>query len=134
MFSEISQSSQESYCARVPFFKKFCKISKNTFFHKTSLVAASESLAKYVRFVPLVLLLNVCSFWPQLPGRDFSGLAQQWVSRKGKVWVLLSKSNIFIGFFMKISWVSIIFFHWLLQDWWQYCKMDEPFLVFVSVF
>ena len=57
MFSEISQNLQENTCARVSFlinfikketlaqmfYCEFCEISKNTFFHKTHLVAASES-------------------------------------------------------------------------------------------
>ena len=62
MFLEISQNSQENTCARVSFLIKlqasarnfikketlaqmfsseFCKISKNTLFHRTPLVAAS---------------------------------------------------------------------------------------------
>ena len=57
-FLEISQISQESTCARVSFFNKvpnfikketlaqvfsceFCEILKNTFLHRTPLVAAS---------------------------------------------------------------------------------------------
>ena len=51
VFLEILQNSQENTCARVSFFKKeslaqvfsceFCEISKNTFFYRTPLVAAS---------------------------------------------------------------------------------------------
>ena len=62
VFLEISQNSQENTCARVSFLKscrpepcnfiknetlaqvfscEFCEISKNTFFHRTPLVAAS---------------------------------------------------------------------------------------------
>ena len=40
----ISQNSQEKTCARVSFLVssyEFCEISKNTFFHRTPLVAAS---------------------------------------------------------------------------------------------
>ena len=52
VFLEISQNSQENTCARVPFnfikketpaqvfFGEFCGISKNTFLHRTPLVAA----------------------------------------------------------------------------------------------
>ena len=62
MFLEISQNSQENICTRVSFLIKlqvcnlikketvaqvfsceFCEISKNTFFYKTPLVAASEN-------------------------------------------------------------------------------------------
>ena len=63
VFLEISQNSQENTCARVSFFIKFqagackfikketlaqvsscefCEISKNTFFYRTPLVAASD--------------------------------------------------------------------------------------------
>ena len=57
VFLEISQNSQENTFARVSFLIKltfliktlaqvfsfeFCEISKNTFFHRTPLVAASE--------------------------------------------------------------------------------------------
>ena len=63
VFLEISQNSQENTCDRVSFLIKlqasasnfikketlaqvfsceFCEISKNTFFHRTPLVAASE--------------------------------------------------------------------------------------------
>ena len=47
VFLEMSQNSQEYTCARISFLIKmfsceFCDISKNTFFHKTLLVAASE--------------------------------------------------------------------------------------------
>ena len=48
---KISQNSQENTCARAcllikralaqVFFCEFCEISKNTFFHRTPLVAAS---------------------------------------------------------------------------------------------
>ena len=52
LFLEIPQNSQENTCARVFFFIKkealalvfsceFCEISKNTFFHKAPLAAAS---------------------------------------------------------------------------------------------
>ena len=41
VFLEISQNSQENTCAQA-FSCEFCEISKNTFFHKTRLVAASE--------------------------------------------------------------------------------------------
>ena len=46
-FLEISQNSQENTCARVSFLRKlfsceFCEISKNTYFHKAPLVAASS--------------------------------------------------------------------------------------------
>ena len=62
VFSEISQNSQENTCARVSiliklFIKKetlaqvfsceFCEISKNTFFYRTPLVAASVDLSIY---------------------------------------------------------------------------------------
>ena len=58
MFLEISQNSEESTCARVAFLMKlqakketltqvfsceFCEISKNNFFNRTPLVAASEN-------------------------------------------------------------------------------------------
>ena len=55
VFLEISQDSQESTCARVShltetlaqvFSCKFCKISKNTFFFRTCLAAASVSFLK----------------------------------------------------------------------------------------
>ena len=47
----ILQNSQENICARVSFLTKlqavfsyeFCEISKNTFFYRTPLVAASEN-------------------------------------------------------------------------------------------
>ena len=49
VFLEISQNSQESTCARVPFLIKlqvfsseFCEIFKNTFFYRTPLVAVSD--------------------------------------------------------------------------------------------
>ena len=61
VFLEISKNSQENTCARISFFNKvaglrpvtllkktqvfsceFCEISKNTFFHRTHMVAASE--------------------------------------------------------------------------------------------
>ena len=52
VFLEILQTSQESTCARVSFFKKetlsqvfsgeFCEISKNTFSYRTPPVAASK--------------------------------------------------------------------------------------------
>ena len=51
MFLEISQNSQENTCARPSFDKvgdlrpdscEFCEISKDTFLHRTPLVAASE--------------------------------------------------------------------------------------------
>ena len=46
-FLEISQNSQENTCAGVSFLRKLfscelCEISKNTYFHKTPLVAASS--------------------------------------------------------------------------------------------
>ena len=46
VFLEISQNSQENACARVSYLIKlqaFCEISKNTFLHRTPLVAASEN-------------------------------------------------------------------------------------------
>ena len=57
LFLEISQNSQENTCARASFLIKlikkeilaqvfsceFCEISKNTFFYRTPLVAASVS-------------------------------------------------------------------------------------------
>ena len=60
VFLEISQNSRENTCARVSFLInsikketlaqvfscKFCEISKNTFFHRTPLVAASGSVLK----------------------------------------------------------------------------------------
>ena len=60
VFWEISQNSRENACARVSFLIKiikketlaqvyiceFCEISKNTFFHRTPLVAASEVVFK----------------------------------------------------------------------------------------
>ena len=60
VFLEISQNSQENTCARVSFLInfikketlvqvlscKFCEISKNTFFNRTPLVAASGSVLK----------------------------------------------------------------------------------------
>ena len=52
VFLEISQNSQENTCARDSFLInlslaqvfscEFCEISKNTFFHRTPLMAASE--------------------------------------------------------------------------------------------
>ena len=61
VFSAISQNSQERTYARVSFLKnfikketlaqvfscEFCKISKNTFFHRTPLVAASVLCKEY---------------------------------------------------------------------------------------
>ena len=62
MFLEISQNSQENTCARASllikwqasgektktltqdFPREFCEISKNTFFYRTPLVVASDSL------------------------------------------------------------------------------------------
>ena len=51
VFLEILQNSQENTCARVSFLIKlqvsgceFCEISKNTFFHRTPLIAASVCL------------------------------------------------------------------------------------------
>ena len=41
LFLEISQNSQENTCARVSFLIKLQEISKNTFFYRTPLVAAS---------------------------------------------------------------------------------------------
>ena len=45
VFSKVSQNSQENICARVSFLIKFscefCETFKNSFFHRTSLVAAS---------------------------------------------------------------------------------------------
>ena len=47
MFIEISQNSQENTCSEKTltqvFFCEFCEISRNTFFHRTPLVAAPES-------------------------------------------------------------------------------------------
>ena len=57
VFLEISQNSQENACARVSYFEikipstlkaqafscEFCEIFKNTFLHRTPLVAASEN-------------------------------------------------------------------------------------------
>ena len=49
MFLKISQNSQEDACARISFLIKlssceFCKIFKNTYFYRTSLVVASGCL------------------------------------------------------------------------------------------
>ena len=48
MFIETSQNSQENTCSEKTltqvFFCEFCEISKNTFFHRTPLVAASGKL------------------------------------------------------------------------------------------
>ena len=41
MFLEISKNSPENTCALV-FSCEFCEISKNTFYYRTPLVAASE--------------------------------------------------------------------------------------------
>ena len=52
MFLEVSQNPQKNTCAKVFFFNKFaglapvffcefCEISKNIFFHRTPMVAAS---------------------------------------------------------------------------------------------
>ena len=43
LFIKISQNSQENTCTRVFFFFKgeFCEVFKNTYFYRTSLVAAS---------------------------------------------------------------------------------------------
>ena len=61
VFLEISQNSHENTCTRVSFFKKiilaqvfsckFYEISKNTFFYRTSLVAASV-IASMKRLIP----------------------------------------------------------------------------------
>ena len=62
VFLEISQNSQENTCARVPkacnfikketlaqvFFCEFCEISKNTFSHRTPLVAASVHMVRTI--------------------------------------------------------------------------------------
>ena len=69
-FLEISQNSQENTCARVPFLRKlqvwglqlyqketlaqafsceFCEISRNTFYYRTPLLAASENSIKDIR-------------------------------------------------------------------------------------
>ena len=66
VFQEISQNSQENTCVRVFFNKvagtcnfikketltqvfscEFCEIYKNTFFHRTPPVAASETIHKW---------------------------------------------------------------------------------------
>ena len=74
VFLEISQNSQESNCARVSFFNKvagprpatllkketlaqvfsckFCETVKNTFFHRTPLVAASNYISVCRRIKP----------------------------------------------------------------------------------
>ena len=67
VFLEVSQNSQENTCARVSFLIKllasgcnfieketlahvfsceFCEVSENTFYYRTPLVAASETLRK----------------------------------------------------------------------------------------
>ena len=79
---EISQNSQENTCGRVSFLIKltlaqvfsceFCEISKNTFFHRPSLVAASvkpiekksvdafrASLSKELQMTMVVMIENV---------------------------------------------------------------------------
>ena len=80
MFLEISQNSQENTCARVSFLIKlqawgfikkktlaqafsceFCEISKNTFFHRTPLVAAFETTQVKLCF-SLLLLGFFCLF------------------------------------------------------------------------
>ena len=79
VFLEISQNSQENTCARVSFFNKvagvpatllkketlaqvfpceFCKISKNTFFYRTPLVAAFNC-AKAKDQILFILLITV---------------------------------------------------------------------------
>ena len=59
VFLEISQNSQENTCARVSF--EFCEISKNTFFHRSPLVAASE-LCSFAIVKMLLRYLN-SFFW-----------------------------------------------------------------------
>ena len=61
MFLEISENSQENTCARVFFnkvagdsgtgvFCEFSEISKNTFFYRTPLVAASVLKAQFKNY------------------------------------------------------------------------------------
>ena len=60
VFLKLSQNSQENTCVRVSFLVKlqaldsgilfsceFCEIFKNTFFHRTPLVAASDNLKNF---------------------------------------------------------------------------------------
>ena len=70
VFLEISQNSQENTCAKASFLKnfikqetlehvfscEFCEISKNTFLHRTPLVAASVSSPKTGYKFPLPML------------------------------------------------------------------------------
>ena len=60
MFIEISQNSQENTCSEKTltqvFFCEFCEISRNTFFHRTPLVAASGKL----NFLLMILTFIHC--------------------------------------------------------------------------
>ena len=106
VFLKISQNSQENSCARVSFPIKlqasglqlylkrdsgigvsfeFCKISKNTFSYRTSLVTASVSnTVKYVQAVRVVTLLK----------RDPStGVLEAAICRSSTKWVFLNNSQ-----------------------------------------
>ena len=69
VFLDISQNSQESTCVRVSFliklqgaivFLRIFEISKNTFFYRTPLVAASEHVRPFSHVYGLPLLLEIC--------------------------------------------------------------------------
>ena len=78
---EISQNSKENTCARgaaCNFIKKetlaqvfsceFCKISKNTFFYRTPLVAAFKDYLSVLRTKPLenISLRNIFYLFPEV--------------------------------------------------------------------
>ena len=76
VFLQISQNSQEKTCARDSFLTKlsleqvfpceFCEICKNTFFHRTSLVAASEQI------ISLTVLSKIILFRCNFPYKQFN--------------------------------------------------------------
>ena len=106
VFLEISQNSQENSCIRVSFLIKlqaeacnfikketlaqvfsceFCEISKNTFSHRTPLVAASvDSMNNIFR---KTVFLDICQFvfiFQSLQKRLFPKLFESWKWHKSK--------------------------------------------------